>query len=83
VEIDWGKNPELILLVMDAGECEATCICVMNDRLLHVGLREDWCFGKGRFEVCFSGSVPRVHSNFREPCVLSKFHLGAITIAYF
>ena len=26
VEIDWAKNPESFVLVVDAGNCEAACI---------------------------------------------------------
>jgi len=32
VEIDWAKNPEFVLLVEDAGDCEAACIGLQNDR---------------------------------------------------
>jgi hypothetical protein len=28
VEIDWAKNPRLVVLFEDAGECEAACIGV-------------------------------------------------------
>jgi hypothetical protein len=32
VKIDWAKNPESVVLVEDAGDCEACCIGLQNDR---------------------------------------------------
>jgi len=51
VEIDWAKNPEFVVLVKNASDCEATCIGLQNDRFLQVEMLEDWCFFKGRFEL--------------------------------
>jgi hypothetical protein len=51
VEIDWAKNPESVVLVDDAGDCEAASIGLQNDRFLWVEVLEDWCFGKGLFEL--------------------------------
>ena len=51
VKIDWAKNPESIVLVKDAGDCEAACIGLQNDRSLRGELLEDRCFGKGLFEL--------------------------------
>jgi len=50
VEIDWVKNPESVILVEDAGDCEAACVGLQNDRFLRVEMLEDRCFGKGLFE---------------------------------
>jgi hypothetical protein len=50
VEIDWAKNPESLVLVGDAGDCEAACIRLQNDRFLLVEVLEDWCIGNGLFE---------------------------------
>jgi len=51
VVIDWAKNPESVVLVEDAGDCEAACIGLQNDRFLRVEVLEDRCFGKGLFEL--------------------------------
>jgi hypothetical protein len=51
VEIDCAKNPESVVLVEDAGDCEAACIGLQNDRFLPVEVLEDQCFGKGLFEL--------------------------------
>jgi hypothetical protein len=50
VEIDWAKHPESVVLVEDAGNCEATCIGQQNDQFLRVEVLDDQCFGKGLFE---------------------------------
>jgi len=42
VEIDWAKNPESVVLVKDAGDWEAACIGLQNDRFLQVDMLEDW-----------------------------------------
>ena len=49
-EIDWAKNPESVVLVEDASDCEAACSGLQNDQYLQVEMREDQCFGKGLFE---------------------------------
>ena len=51
VEIDWVKNPESVILVEDASDCEAACIGLQNDRFLRVEMLEDQCFSKGLFEL--------------------------------
>jgi len=51
VEIDWAKNAESVVLVEDAGVCEAACIGLQNDRFLRLEVQEDRCFGKGLFEL--------------------------------
>jgi len=51
VEIDWAKNPESVIVVKDAGDCEAACIGLQNDRFLRVEVLEDRCLGKALFEL--------------------------------
>jgi len=51
VEIDWAKNPESVVLVEDAGDCEAACIGLQNDQFLRVEMLENRCFGTGFFEL--------------------------------
>jgi hypothetical protein len=59
VEIDWAKNPKSVVLVKDAGECEAACIGLQNDRFLRDEMLEDRCLGKGLFELLkFKFGIP-------------------------
>jgi len=51
VEIDWVKNPKSVILVEDADDCEPAWFGLYNDWFLRVEMLDDWCFGKGLFEV--------------------------------
>ena len=51
VEIDYAKNAESVILIKDAGNCEAACIGLQNDRFLLVDMLEDRCYSKGLFEL--------------------------------
>jgi len=51
VEIDWAKNPNSVVHVEDAGDCEAACIGLQNAPFLPVQMLEDRCFGKGLFDL--------------------------------
>ena len=51
VEITRGKNPESVVLVKDAGDCDAAYLGQQNDRFLPVEMLEDRCYGKGLCEV--------------------------------
>jgi len=50
VEIDWPTNPESVVLVEDAGICEAACLCLQNDWFLRVEMLENRCCGKCLFQ---------------------------------
>jgi len=49
LEIDWAKKPESVVLVEDAGDYEAACIGLQNDRFLRVEVVEDRWVGNGLF----------------------------------
>jgi hypothetical protein len=36
IENDWAKDPESVVLVKDAGDCEPACIALQNDCFLPV-----------------------------------------------
>jgi hypothetical protein len=60
-EADWAENSESVVMVKDAGDCEAACIGLQNDQFLRVEMLEDRCFGKGLFELSkFKFGIPRL-----------------------
>jgi len=73
VEIDWAKNPESVVQVKNAGDCEATCIGQQDDRFLQVEMLDDRCYGKGLFKLpkC-EFSIP---SPFSLPCALCLYQV--------
>jgi hypothetical protein len=83
VQIHWAKNPESVLLVEDAGDCEAAFIGLPNDLFLGVEMLQDWCACVELFELsmCEFG----IPSPFPLPLALwfSLIDMGAVTIVYF
>ena len=57
VEAEWAKNHKSVGLVMDCGDCDATCIGLQNDRFWQVETLVDQYFGKTLFELlkCYFG----------------------------
>jgi len=60
VEIDLAKNPKFVILVEDAGDCQAAYIGLQNDRFLRVEVLQDRCVGNGLSQLSKCGfGIPR------------------------
>jgi hypothetical protein len=60
VEVDRSGNAETVILVENTGDCEATCVCLEDERLCRVEMLVVQCFGNcilelPECELCLSG----------------------------
>jgi len=50
-EVDWSENPETVILVVNAGYGEATCVGLQNNRLWRIEMVQNWCISEGPFQL--------------------------------
>lgn len=50
VDVDWPEDPETIILIENAGHCEAACICLEDGGLSWVKMLEYQCSGEDLLE---------------------------------
>jgi hypothetical protein len=51
VEVDWPEDPETVILMENAGNCEAACISLEDGCLRWVEMLEDRCCGEGLLDL--------------------------------